>query len=341
MTSQRSTSHRASTDAGREPARIVCVGEMMAMLSATPHSGGLRSSSIADISVGGAEANVATTLVHLGHRAEWFSRVGDDPFGERILDVLAALGVETPHVTVDPDRRTGIYFKEWSTGTTRVYYYRENSAATHLGEGDLPALALASRALCHVSGITPALSATCNDLVERVLAGDRPDGLTVSFDVNYRPGLWPVSRAAPRLMALARAADIVIVGRDEAEALWRTPTPDDVRDLLADVPVLVVKDDAHGATSYSREGSTFVSALNADVVEVVGAGDAFAAGYLAATVEGQDQKAALRLGHAAAAHTLLHSGDVGHLPPSDELRALAASDEDTWRSTHLRAKSRG
>jgi 2-dehydro-3-deoxygluconokinase len=131
----------------------------------------------------------------------------------------------------------------------------------------------------------------------------------VSFDVNYRPALWSVAEAAPRLHRLAQRADVVFVGLDEAETLWGTQTPDEVRAILHAPGRLVIKDSDVGATEYSTEGEQFVPALKVDVIEAVGAGDAFAAGYLAADLDGREAFDRLTAGHQRAALVLRSMSD--------------------------------
>lgn len=332
----RPTAHPA--DAVTAPDRpggldAVCLGETMALLTpatdtpldARPHL---------TMEVGGAESNVACSLARLGHRAAWLSRVGDDPFGRLVTGELAAHGVDVSGVETDPDRPTGMFVKDPAPGGSRVHYYRAGSAASAMGP-ELARSAVVGRArILHLSGITPALSAGCAALVERLTTGRTPDqrpprGPLVSFDVNHRPGLWRDGRAAGVLLSLARAADLVFVGRDEAETLWGTASADDVRELLGDTGTLVVKDAAHGATSFGPDGTRFVPALPVDVVEPVGAGDAFAAGYLSGLLDGRPPRDRLRLGHLAAAAALRTLGDLADVPPAaDRERLLALADAD-------------
>jgi hypothetical protein len=190
---------------------------------------------------------------------------------------------------------------------TRVYYYRAGSAASRLR----PETRVPRAALTHLSGITAALSSSCAALVDRLLAERR-----CSFDVNYRPGLWPVDRAAPILRELAARAEIVFVGLDEAQTLWGVSTVADVRALLPQPTVLVVKDGAVGATSFHPGGTDFVPTPPVDVVEPVGAGDAFAAGYLAGLLRGLPETDRLALGHRVAAAALTVTGDVATLGPA-------------------------
>jgi 2-dehydro-3-deoxygluconokinase len=290
---------------------VTCVGESMALVTPDPpapldRGGPMR------LDVAGAESTVACYLAMLGVRVAWASRVGDDPLGRLVRSRVAASGVDTSMVTVDPDAPTGVFFKDPGERTT-VYYYRAGSAASRLGPDLVPSLS----GLVHLSGVTPALSASCASLVEAVLAAP----LEVSFDVNYRPGLWPVEQAAPVLARLAGRADIAFVGLDEGRTLWGAGTAEDVRALLPGPRVLVVKDGGNGAVSFGPGGAVFVPAPAVDVVEPVGAGDAYAAGYLYGLLHDLAEPARLRLGHLVAAAALRVTGDVGPLPPTGELLA--------------------
>jgi 2-dehydro-3-deoxygluconokinase len=284
---------------------VVCVGESMALVTPDPPAP-LEFGGPMRLEVAGAESTVACYLAMLGARAAWASRVGDDPLGRLLLNRIDSYGVDTTLVEVDAAAHTGVFFKDPGERTT-VYYYRAGSAASRLGPSLVPSLS----GLVHLSGITPALSASCAALVEAVLESDA----TVSFDVNYRPALWPVTAAGPELARLAGRADVVFVGLDEAQTLWGVRTPADVRALLPGPSAVVVKDGAVGAHS----DDTFVPALAVDVVEPVGAGDAFAAGYLYARLTGRAEADRLRLGHLVAGAALRVTGDVGVLPPTHEL----------------------
>jgi 2-dehydro-3-deoxygluconokinase len=162
----------------------------------------------------------------------------------------------------------------------------------------------------HLTGITPALSAGSAALVEAIVERRRQVGMPVSFDVNHRAQLWPdAATAADTLAALARRADLVFVGRDEAEGLWGTGTADEVDEFLGIDGTLVVKDGASDAVAFTRRNGgaperVAVAPAPVDVIEPVGAGDAFAAGYLAATLTGSPVEAALTAGHRVAAGVL-------------------------------------
>ncbi|MFD8567670.1 sugar kinase [Streptomyces sp. NPDC059639] len=295
---------------------VICLGETMAQLTPADDAG-LEHSREIRLAVAGAESTVAQYLADLGHRTAWASRVGDDPFGRRIVTAVADRGVDVAHVSVDRDAPTGVYFKDPAPdGTTRVHYYRRGSAASRMTAADAERIALDGVRLLHLTGITPALSEGCADavrvLAERAAAHDTP----LSFDVNYRPALWSSrEKAAQALLDLARRADIVFVGRDEGEALWGTATADDLHEHLAPRGTLVVKDGPVGATVFAPGVREFVAAPAVEVVEAVGAGDAFAAGYVGGLLAGAAQRDRLALGHRLAGRTLRSVED--YVPATD------------------------
>lgn len=316
---------------------VVCVGECMVMFVPERRDRTRPDLPVYVPTAAGAESNVAAFLASLDVQTAWVSRVGADPFGDFLLNELAGLGVHVTGVARDARRNTGVAFKEIHEGWTSVQYYREGSAASAMDASTrLAAEAIGGR-LTHLSGITPALSDSCEELA-RTLAHDRPAGHLLSFDVNWRPSLWR-QRDPSALIGLARAADIVFVGDDEAQALWGTSEADAVRDLLPDVPTLVVKHGPRGATVFSDGTCLFVPSLRVDVVEVVGAGDAFAAGFLAGTLAGRELRDRARLGTIVAGSALQVTSDIGPLPPTAEIDALLALSEEEWCQAGLASRS--
>ncbi|MEV6206754.1 sugar kinase [Kitasatospora sp. NPDC051914] len=326
----------------------VCLGESMAVLL-PDRTGPLEAVGGFRPSVGGAESNTACALAALGVPSAWIGRVGDDGFGRLLTADLAARGVDVSAVAVDPQRPTGLYVKETGgsglphdlgAGRSRLHYYRTGSAASALSPALLtdPAAArlLGGARLLHLTGITAALSDSCLALVRTLLGRPRP-GQLVSFDLNWRPGLWR-GRDAGVLPALLDAADIVLLGADEAEAAFGTGDPHALRAALPSPAVLVVKDAEHRATALDRAGTAVGErALAVDVLEPTGAGDAFAAGYLAGVLRGLDGLRRLRLGHLAAACALTSPGDRGGVPAPEAVAALLGASAREWAATRVGA----
>ena len=289
--------------------RLITLGETMVMI--TPARA--QSLAVADelrLHVGGAESNVASHAAALGIDTAWVSAVGADVLGERVRAAVAGRGVDVGWVRTDPSAPTGVYFKDPGNG---VLYYRQGSAASRMGPDAVADVPLEDAAVVHISGITPPLSGRCAALIDTIIERVATSPALLSFDVNHRAALWQPGRAAPALLDLARRADIVFVGLDEAETVWGCTTADDVRRLLPEPAMLVVKDGAVGAAEYARvdgvDTAAFVAAIPTDVVEPVGAGDAFAAGHLAALIGGGDATARLTAGHERARLVLLSTSD--------------------------------
>ena len=312
---------------------MLCLGEAMVVLH-PDGDGDLASSRLLRRSVGGAEANVAGGLAGLGVPATFVSRLGADPFGDVVADDLTGRGV---HVLAerDQERPTGLYLKDrTSSGGSRMHYYRSGSAAAAMDadllDGPAVAEALAGTGLVHTSGITAGILRPGARLFARLLELRDRLGFTLSVDLNWRPSLWH-GRDHATLVELLSAADVVLAGVDEATTALGASTAEQLRDLLGPRPLLVLKSDAHAAAEHAPDGGvTEVPALTVDVVEHVGAGDGFAAGYLAGLVAGLDPVARLRQGHLTAAAVLVVPGD--HAPPPDaESRArLLTCSPDEW-----------
>jgi 2-dehydro-3-deoxygluconokinase len=304
----------------------------MAVLAPAP-PGPLDSAELLALNIGGAESNVALYLAAHGVPARWISRVGDDPFGQLVQQRVAAGGVDVMGVEIDPERPTGVYFKHRAGNGNQVHYYRHGSAASAMTSAVLDSPAVRSADALHLSGITPALSDSCHELVTAAL---RRGGLQISFDVNWRPALWRgIADPGELLLQLARRASVVFVGLDEATAVWGCRDPAAVRALLPEPGVLVVKDSDRGATAFRGDEVVTVPALTVEVVDVVGAGDAFAAGFLAGGFTGLDLTGQLRLGHLTAAAALLVSSDHGPLLEREITDRLLAADPELWAAARI------
>ncbi|MFD5910596.1 sugar kinase [Streptomyces massasporeus] len=323
-----------TTPAGQAAPEVVTFGETMAALRAR---GPLKLGGDLGLSVAGAESNVAIGLARLGHRVRWAGRVGADELGELVLRTLRAEGVDTGHaVTDDTGRPTGLLLTEPRLGTlTRVSYYRAGSAGSALTPDDvLRALDPGSRIL-HLTGITPALSATAAEAALTAAKAAHATGITVCLDVNHRSRLWSTDRARTVLRPMLAHTDLLIASEDELpQVLERpdAPEPDAVHSLLAaGVTEVVVKRGARGATVFTADATSDRAARQVEAVDLVGAGDAFVAGYLSALLQDADVPARLHRAVTTAAFAVATRGDWEGLPTRDELALLDEPDGTTVR----------
>jgi 2-dehydro-3-deoxygluconokinase len=297
---------------------VVTIGEKMVALVAED-AGPLRYASRFQRRAAGAESNVAIGLARLGVSAGWVSRVGDDEFRRYVRGE----GVNISRVELDPERPTGIMIKELRpVGKSRVLYYRSGSAASALSPQTLPTTYLQQARHLHLTGITPALSPSCADAALTAARTVVEAGGTVSFDVND-----PLAMFGP-VIDLAR---FLFMGADKAEQLFRTHDIQDIERELTSlgVPTIILKLGANGARAYTAAEDRWIDApgYKVPVVDEVGAGDAFAAAYLAATFRGIPLGDALRVANAAGALATTVPGDVEGLAGWDELEQFALHPE--------------
>jgi 2-dehydro-3-deoxygluconokinase len=267
------------------------LGESLGLVMGEPASP-LRAGSPVRFSFAGAESNVAIGLARLGHRVAFVSRVGDDLIGRMITESLRGEGVDVSGVVVDPRAPTALMVRQHRTAdAVSVLYYRDGAAGSMLEPGDVPDLA--GTRLLHVTGITPALSASARETVTSAVRAARAAGLVVSLDVNHRSLLWSTAQAGAALAPLLDAVDIVFGGDDELLALARQHDSDDVEraaeSLLRQRPSVVVrKRGSAGATAYGEFDTIECPAVTVTAVDPVGAGDAFVAGFLSGLLDDVD-----------------------------------------------------
>ncbi|MDH6578436.1 sugar kinase [Kitasatospora sp. MAP5-34] len=310
---------------GLAPLDVVTVGETMAALRAT---GPVRLGAPMQLSVAGAEANVAIGLARLGHRAGWVGRVGDDEFGALVLRTLRAEQVDVGHARLDADGRpTGLLAREDRIADlVSVSYYRAGSAGSALRAADvLPALGHGVRIL-HLTGITPALSAGAAEAVHAAAARAGELGITVCLDVNYRARLWSPAEARTVLLPLARTADVLVASADELHLVAEDPDlpePDAVAALIAQGrSEVVITRGGEGASATTAHGTVSTLARKVPVIDVVGAGDAFVAGYLSGLLDGLDVAGRLHRAVTTGAFAVTTRGDWEGLPTRRDLALL-------------------
>lgn len=336
---------------------VLTLGESMGSIIGDT-VGGFDRLATARVDTGGAEGNVAIGLARLGVPVTWLGRIGDDSLGRRVAGDLRSEGVDVVAIT-DPDAPTGLMLKSTPrAGATAVDYYRRCSAGSRLSPADLDAVDFAAFALLHVTGITPALSATAADTVRTAIDRARAAGCLVSFDVNHRSRLWGADTARSAYREIAARADLVIAGDDEARLLLggfdspdasdrhgtsdqhgasdqpEASDPLDASDPLALARALTALGPAEAIVKLGPAGAVAVidgvavaqAGVTVPVVDTVGAGDAFTAAYLAERLAGAAPAARMRTAVIAGALACTHPSDWQGLPRRAELDGFAAGD---------------
>lgn len=314
---------------------LVTFGETMIVFNPV-NSGPLRYVHDFRKQIGGAESNVAIGIQRLGHKAGWFSTLGNDEFGRNILSFVRGEGVDVSHVRMDDRAATGIYFKERRYGDQlNVYYYRKGSAASLMSPEDLNEAYMKQAKILHVTGITPFLSSSCYRLMEHAVQMAKRNQMMVSFDPNIRYKLLDqlTEKKQPQqiLLELASASDVVMPGLGEGRFITGKKRPEDIAEyfLMRGVSVVIIKLGDQGAYYSTTSDNGYVPAYPVrEVVDPVGAGDGFAAGVLAGYLKGYTWESAVKLGNAVGAFMVMTDGDVEGLPTFAEVTQFVAEQND-------------
>ncbi|WP_227878579.1 sugar kinase [Arthrobacter dokdonensis] len=308
---------------------VVTIGETMALMrSVAP--GPLSHAASLELGIGGAESNVAIALRRLGASVAWIGRVGSDSLGDLVLRELRAEDLQLSAVR-DGTAPTGLMIKERRTAdAVNVMYYRAGSAGSRLSPEDIPTDLIIGAKLLHVTGITPALSASAADAIHYAVARAREAGTLVSFDLNYRSALWSSAEASIAFQALIAKADVVFAGDDEAAiAVGECTGPDTLARRIAGLgpSQVIIKRGAAGATALV-DGELFTQpAVPIRPVDTVGAGDAFVAGYLAELLRAEPVAQRLVTAVRTGAFACLVPGDWEGMPRRSELAMLEATEQ--------------
>lgn len=308
--------------------RLVTLGEALGLFRGT-EVGDLTTQSDFRLSIGGAEANVAIGVARLGGDAVWLGRVGTDSLGRRVVRDLRGEGVTVVAIP-DDSAPTGLMIKEKLTpGSTRVAFYRRGSAGSRLAEGDIPEDFLVGAGVAHVTGISLAVSDSAARAIHGLVERAGRERVPVSFDVNHRPSLWSSAEdAADAYRSVASRARMVFAGADEAALLVGEGSPAEQAQRIADLgpTEVVIKLGDRGCVALVEGTLLTAPAFAVKVVDTVGAGDAFVAGYIAEWLLGRSAESRIETATRAGAFACLGAGDWETNARRDDLHLLDAPE---------------
>jgi 2-dehydro-3-deoxygluconokinase len=302
-------------DRGDRPVTdVYAFGEAMIRLSVGLGES-LETSSSFEVHAAGAEANVAMTLSRLGRTVSFASALPDGPLGRRVLTELQAAGVDCSGTVTVPGARMGTYFVELRAEPlpARVIYDRARSAAAGFTIDDVRWDIFDAAGIIHISGITPALSRSCLEVTMEMTQRAREAGKVLSIDVNYRSKLWTPREASRTLSRMIDGAHIVVCTQEDCRDLFDiTADPAQAAAKLSSsfgIQQVVVTSGAEGSWWHENgsPGGHF-PAIAVEVIDRIGAGDAFMAGVLDGLID-NDLALGVRRGTALAALTLTTRGD--------------------------------
>jgi 2-dehydro-3-deoxygluconokinase len=298
---------------------VVTFGEAMIRLS-PPGFRRLEQTPTLDVFVGGAELNTAVALARLGHSATWVSRLTNNPLGRLIANRAREAGVGTEHVVWTDEDRVGVYFLEFGAAprASSVLYDRKGAAIANIE----PAMVSWSQIFggakwFHVTGITPALSATAAQTTKAALQAARAAKVRTSIDLNYRAKLWSQAEAGRCMSDLMQYCDVLITTEEDAERVFAIEGKnyEDAASQLAkrfplDIVAITLRENplvwknTWTAMAYQDSKVFRTRSFEVEIVDRLGAGDSFAAGLIHGLLEGDLQRG---LDYGVAASALKHS----------------------------------
>lgn len=287
-------------------AEIITFGEAMIRLS-PPNFLRLEQARSLDLRVGGAELNTAVGLARLGHKTAWVSRLPDNPLGRLVANHAREAGVNDSHVIYSKDDRLGLYFLEFGAAprASSVVYDRKGSAIAAIQPGMVAWDKVFQGAKWfHVTGITPALSASAAAVTKEALIAARKAGVQTSMDLNYRVKLWSTQEAGKCLSELMQHTNALITTEEDVEKVFGI-TGKDYEDVAAkvaekfslDIVAITLRENplvwknSWTGIAYQKGKVYKTRTYEVEIVDRLGAGDSFAAGLIHGLLTGDIQKA--------------------------------------------------
>jgi len=302
---------------------VVTFGESMVLMTPV-NTKGIEYNSEFIKSFGGAESNFAIALARLGHKVGWFSRLGKDPFGRYILKGVRGEGVDVTRVDLTEEAPTGFMLRETVASKTSVYYYRSGSASSKLSSEHVDEEYIKNAKILHITGITCAISESARNAVYEAVRIAKKHGVKICFDPNLRLKLWNVEEAREVLLPLADEVDYFLPGMDELKLLYGMDDTEEIFSKLKELKAVSVVKGGNNETLLVEDGevTSFPYMSVENVIDPVGAGDGFCAGFVAGLLKGFNHQESVRLANMVGALVIQSEGDWEGLPTWEEVQAI-------------------
>ncbi len=317
-------------------AEIVTIGETMVLLYGEDTTAPLQFGERLKLDFAGADSNFAIAMSRLGYRSAWISRLGDEPLGDLVLRAIAREGVDVSQVIRDPTRNTGLYLKHHdATGVTRIQYYRSGSAASNLQPDDLRPYHFRDTRLVHLNGMTFALSESCARTMRRAVELTLDSGAMISLDLNLRLQLWSIESAREAIGPVIQKSSAIFGTEEEFLDYFGVSDIDEALGAAVALGprIAAAKMGPDGAVALV-DGLRFAHGgyRAPAVVDVVGAGDGFDAGFLASYLRGLSPYECLRRANLCGACAVATPGDFQGYPTLEEMERLLESWQERGRA---------
>jgi 2-dehydro-3-deoxygluconokinase len=296
--------------------------------------GSLRNIKTFDRGWGGDTSNFIIAFSRLGGYGGYLTRVGNDVFGYCFLELWKKEGIDISRVIIENGGFTGIYFISRKNGGEHDFtYYRKDSAASHFSIKDLDIDYIRNAKIFHSSGISQAISASCNEAVLYAMEKAKESGVIVSYDPNVRLKLWPLEKAQDAISKAISLSDIVMPSLEDLRLLANTESIEEgVKKLIKlGTKLVVVKLGDKGCFIKFKNEEHLIEGFKTKVVDTTGAGDAFDAAINIGLLEGWSIKKVAVFANATAALKLKGRGAVKALPFRKNVERFLDKHLKKWR----------
>ena len=274
---------------------------------------------------GGAELNFAIGMARLGVECKWISRLGKDEFGRAIFNFARGEGVDMTDVEFTDEYPTSLNFKQINEdGSGSTFYYRHPSPTLTMTKSLVTDDLLSDIDLIHITGVFLSINKNNIEIIETLLKKAKEFKIPVSFDPNIRLKMWTIEEARATFERIFPYVDIMLTGLDELKMITNKIDEIDFIQFVNDYDIkeLVIKDGENGSKLYCNNTWYEQEAFNVNVVDTVGAGDGFDAGYIYGYLHEKDYESRLCFANGVGALVTTVSGDNEGLPYIEEVEAF-------------------
>lgn len=298
-------------------ADLICLGE--AMVELNQQTNGQYAQGF-----GGDTSNCAVAAARAGANVEAIGALGQDMFGQAILNLWQNENIETQHIYRDNANPTGLYLVTHDDAGHHFHYYRKGSAASVFTAEQLPTQAIKNAKILHISGISLAISDIACKAVYAAIEIAKEHGVAISFDTNLRLKLWPLSKAKKIINDVAAKADYLLPGLDDAQALTNLETPHDICTYYHDLGAknIALTLGAKGVYLSQDGKGQLIKGRKVKAIDATGAGDTFDGNFLARILAGDSLAAATNYANVAASIAVQGYGAIAPMPTQKQVMEI-------------------